>query len=81
LSGFGGHCPESPFPPFPSRFHAAGIGRLLDAGDYRVDAEEHRKLDEMLTEFGDYAGAPRRAEDQDKFDRFMARRNVLRQAR
>ncbi|TIW92842.1 MAG: hypothetical protein E5V59_16465 [Mesorhizobium sp.] len=47
------------------------------AGDYRVDAEERRKLDEMLTEFDDYA---RCAKDHDELNRFMAHRNVLRQA-
>ncbi len=34
-----------------------------------------RKLDEMLTEFDDYARELRRAKDQDEFDRFMANRN------
>ena len=38
-------------------------------------AEERRKLDEMLTEFDDYARELRRAKDQDEFDRFMANRN------
>ncbi|RVD57814.1 DUF2852 domain-containing protein [Mesorhizobium sp. M2D.F.Ca.ET.185.01.1.1] len=38
-------------------------------------AEERRKLDEMLTEFDDYARELRRAKDQDEFDRFMAQRN------
>ena len=38
-------------------------------------AEERRKLDEMLTEFDDYARELRRAKDQEEFDRFMAQRN------
>ncbi|TPK74161.1 DUF2852 domain-containing protein [Mesorhizobium sp. B2-4-15] len=38
-------------------------------------AEERRKLDDMLTEFDDYARELRRAKDQDEFDRFMANRN------
>jgi hypothetical protein len=38
-------------------------------------AEERRKLDEMLTEFDEYARELRRAKDQDEFDRFMANRN------
>ena len=38
-------------------------------------AEERRKLDEMLSEFDDYARELRRAKDQDEFDRFMANRN------
>jgi hypothetical protein len=38
-------------------------------------AEERRKLDEMLSEFDDYARELRRAKDQDEFDRFMAQRN------
>ena len=38
-------------------------------------AEERRKLDDMLTEFDDYARELRRAKDQDEFDRFMAKRN------
>ncbi|MGX5844003.1 DUF2852 domain-containing protein [Mesorhizobium sp. ArgA1] len=38
-------------------------------------AEERRKLDEMLTEFDDYARELRRAKDQDEFDRFMANRH------
>ena len=38
-------------------------------------AEERRKLDEMLTEFDDYARELRRAKDQEEFDRFMANRN------
>jgi len=37
--------------------------------------EERRKLDEMLTQFDDYARELRRAKDQDEFDRFMANRN------
>ena len=40
----------------------------------RLD-EERRKLDEMLTQFDDYARELRRAKDQDEFDRFMANRN------
>ncbi|MCK9551056.1 DUF2852 domain-containing protein [Aquamicrobium sp.] len=40
----------------------------------RLD-EERRKLDEMLSEFDDYARELRRAKDQDEFDRFMANRN------
>ena len=38
-------------------------------------AEERRRLDEMLTEFDDYARELRRAKDQEEFDRFMANRN------
>ena len=38
-------------------------------------AQERRKLDEMLTEFDDYARELRRAKDQEEFDRFMAKRN------
>ncbi|MDX8468355.1 DUF2852 domain-containing protein [Mesorhizobium sp. VK23B] len=38
-------------------------------------AEERRKLDEMLTEFDEYARELRRAKDQEEFDRFMANRN------
>ncbi|AZO26658.1 hypothetical protein ABID26_006969 [Mesorhizobium shonense] len=38
-------------------------------------AEERRKLDEMLTEFDEYARELRRAKDQEEFDRFMAERN------
>jgi hypothetical protein len=38
-------------------------------------AEERRKLDEMLTEFDDYARELRRAQDQDEVDRFMAQRS------
>ncbi|RWA72069.1 DUF2852 domain-containing protein [Mesorhizobium sp.] len=38
-------------------------------------AEERRKLDEMLTEFDEYARELRRAKDQEEFDRFMAQRN------
>ncbi len=38
-------------------------------------AEERRKLDEMLSEFDEYARELRRAKDQDEFDRFMANRN------
>lgn len=38
-------------------------------------AEERRKLDEMLSEFDEYARELRRAKDQDEFDRFMAKRN------
>ena len=38
-------------------------------------AEERRKLDEMLTEFDDYARELCRAKDQEEFDRFMANRN------
>ncbi|MDX8510382.1 DUF2852 domain-containing protein [Mesorhizobium captivum] len=38
-------------------------------------AEERRKLDEMLSEFDDYARELRRAKDQEEFDRFMANRN------
>ncbi|MGX9146664.1 DUF2852 domain-containing protein [Mesorhizobium sp. 128a] len=38
-------------------------------------AEERRKLDEMLSEFDDYARELRRAKDQDEFDRFMANRH------
>jgi hypothetical protein len=38
-------------------------------------AEERRKLDEMLSEFDEYARELRRAKDQDEFDRFMAERN------
>ncbi|RVA93005.1 DUF2852 domain-containing protein, partial [Mesorhizobium sp. M7A.F.Ca.CA.004.01.1.1] len=37
--------------------------------------EERRKLDEMLTQFDEYARELRRAKDQDEFDRFMANRN------
>lgn len=37
--------------------------------------EERNKLDELLTEFDDYARELRRAKDQDEFDRFMANRN------
>ncbi len=37
--------------------------------------EERRKLDEMLTQFDEYARELRRAKDQDEFDRFMAARN------
>ena len=37
--------------------------------------EERNKLDEMLTQFDDYARELRRAKDQDEFDRFMANRN------
>ena len=37
-------------------------------------AEERRRLDEMLTEFDDYARELRRAKDQEEFDRFMANR-------
>ena len=33
------------------------------------------KLDDMLTEFDDYARELRRAKDQEEFDRFMANRN------
>jgi len=38
-------------------------------------AEERRKLDEMLTEFDEYARELRRAKDQEEFDRFMTQRN------
>lgn len=38
-------------------------------------AEERRKLDEMLSEFDEYARELRRAKDQEEFDRFMANRN------
>ncbi|MDG4878349.1 DUF2852 domain-containing protein [Mesorhizobium sp. WSM4935] len=38
-------------------------------------AEERRKLDEMLSEFDEYARELRRAKDQEEFDRFMAQRN------
>ncbi|MBZ9976342.1 DUF2852 domain-containing protein [Mesorhizobium sp. BR-1-1-10] len=38
--------------------------------------EERRKLDEMLTQFDEYARELRRAKDQDEFDRFMANRNT-----
>jgi hypothetical protein len=38
-------------------------------------AEERRKLDEMLSQFDDYARELRRAKDQEEFDRFMANRN------
>ncbi|TKT82762.1 DUF2852 domain-containing protein [Aquamicrobium sp. LC103] len=38
-------------------------------------AEERRKLDEMRTEFDDYARELRRAKDQEEFDRFMAQRS------
>ena len=38
-------------------------------------AEERRKLDEMLSEFDDYARELRRDKDQDEFDRFMDNRN------
>jgi hypothetical protein len=38
-------------------------------------AEERKKLDDMLTEFDDYARELRRAKDQEEFDRFMANRN------
>jgi hypothetical protein len=37
--------------------------------------EERRKLDEMLSEFDEYARELRRAKDQEEFDRFMANRN------
>ncbi|MDQ2632805.1 MAG: DUF2852 domain-containing protein [Pseudomonadota bacterium] len=37
-------------------------------------AEERKKLDDMLTEFDDYARELRRAKDQEEFDRFMASR-------
>lgn len=37
--------------------------------------EERNKLDEMLTQFDEYARELRRAKDQDEFDRFMANRN------
>ena len=37
--------------------------------------EERRKLDEMLSDFDEYARELRRAKDQDEFDRFMANRN------
>lgn len=37
--------------------------------------EERRKLDEMLSEFDEYARELRRAKDQEEFDRFMASRN------
>ncbi|QKD00439.1 DUF2852 domain-containing protein [Mesorhizobium loti] len=37
--------------------------------------EERAKLDEMLTQFDEYARELRRAKDQDEFDRFMANRN------
>jgi hypothetical protein len=38
-------------------------------------AEERRKLDEMLSEFDEYARELRRAKDQEEFDRFMANRS------
>ena len=38
-------------------------------------AEERKRLDDMLTEFDDYARELRRAKDQEEFDRFMANRN------
>ncbi|AZO10340.1 MULTISPECIES: DUF2852 domain-containing protein [unclassified Mesorhizobium] len=38
-------------------------------------AEERRKLDDMLSEFDEYARELRRAKDQEEFDRFMANRN------
>ena len=34
-------------------------------------AEERKRLDDMLTEFDDYARELRRAKDQEEFDRFM----------
>ncbi|TIS77130.1 MAG: DUF2852 domain-containing protein [Mesorhizobium sp.] len=37
--------------------------------------EERRKLDEMLSEFDEYARELRRAKDQEEFDLFMANRN------
>ncbi|MEP6566814.1 MAG: DUF2852 domain-containing protein [Mesorhizobium sp.] len=37
--------------------------------------EERNKLDEMLSQFDEYARELRRAKDQDEFDRFMANRN------
>ncbi|HMF69363.1 MAG TPA: DUF2852 domain-containing protein [Phyllobacterium sp.] len=41
----------------------------------RLD-EERRKLEEMRTEFEDYARELRRAKDREEFDRFMAERNA-----
>ncbi len=38
-------------------------------------AEERKRLDDMLTDFDDYARELRRAKDQDEFDRFMANRS------
>ncbi|MCX7302735.1 MAG: DUF2852 domain-containing protein [Hyphomicrobiales bacterium] len=38
-------------------------------------AEERKRLDDMLSEFDEYARELRRAKDQDEFDRFMANRN------
>jgi hypothetical protein len=38
-------------------------------------AEERKRLDDMLSEFDDYARELRRAKDQDEFDRFMANRS------
>jgi hypothetical protein len=38
-------------------------------------AEERRKLDEMLSEFDEYARELRRAKDKEEFDRFMAERD------
>ena len=37
-------------------------------------AEERKRLDDMLTEFDDYARELRRAKDQEEFDRFMNER-------
>ena len=42
----------------------------------RLD-EERRKLEEMRTEFEDYARELRRAKDREEFDRFMAERNAV----
>ena len=44
-------------------------------------AEERRKLDEMLSEFDEYARELRRAKDQEEFDRFMSQRSKTTPAR
>jgi len=38
-------------------------------------AEERKRLDDMLSEFDEYARELRRAKDQDEFDRFMSNRH------
>jgi hypothetical protein len=59
--------------------HGARTGNVAfdDWRDKELErlAEERRKLDEMLSEFDEYARELRRAKDQDEFDRFMANRN------
>ena len=51
-----------------------------DAELQRLD-EERRKLEEMRTEFEDYARELRRAKDQDEFDRFMRDRDASKAAK